>query len=268
MRARMTVRRYFCPFGAHGPWPHSAMEFRTAKFAYPDRLHRVIPSSLNHVRSASSPRAVSMMTGTCEVRRMRLTQSLGPSWMIGVLDQYARSAVNIYVHGGNARLGEYLREIEDVSFLQSTLLDPENRDILGRGVPQGAEQVLAKARATGETQFHIGLLWTGASVVSGPDGRYILVAKVLIPYGGVLQGALATRGSWTATSSSALEDSFLADSKSSRYSPWTLPPAENLGHPRSSCDRRQPLVVGSVAISCKESCQARRDSGLESPNQA
>jgi two-component system sensor histidine kinase CpxA len=120
------------------------------------------------------------------------SQSLGPSWMIGVLDQYARSAVNIYVHGGKARLGEYLREIEDVSFLQSTLLDPENRDILGRGVPQGAEQVLAKARATGETQFHIGLLWTGASVVSGPDGRYILVGKVLIPYGGVLQGALAT----------------------------------------------------------------------------
>jgi two-component system, OmpR family, sensor histidine kinase CpxA len=120
------------------------------------------------------------------------SQSLGPSWMIGVLDQYARSAVNIYVHGGKARLGEYLQEIEDISFLQSTLLDPENRDILGRGVPPGAEQVLAKARATGETQFHIGLLWTGASVVSGPDGRYILVAKVLIPYAGVLQGAVAT----------------------------------------------------------------------------
>ena len=26
--------------------------------------------------------------------------SLGPSWMIGVLDQYARSAVNMYEHGG------------------------------------------------------------------------------------------------------------------------------------------------------------------------
>lgn len=120
------------------------------------------------------------------------SQSLGPSWMIGVLDQYARSAVDIYVHGGKPRLAEYLQKIEDASFLQSTLLDPQNRDILGRGVPPGAEQVLAQARATGETQFHIRILWTGASVVDGPDGKYVLVAKVLIPYGGVLQGALAT----------------------------------------------------------------------------
>ena len=120
------------------------------------------------------------------------SQSLGPSWMIGVLDQYARSAVDIYVRGGKPRLAEYLQKIEEISFLQSTLLDPQNRDILGHGVPLGAEQVLAKARATGETQFHIRMLWTGASVVDGPDGKYILVAKVLVPYGGVLQGALAT----------------------------------------------------------------------------
>jgi two-component system sensor histidine kinase CpxA len=119
-------------------------------------------------------------------------ESLGPSWMIGVLDQYARSAVNIYDHGGKERLSEYLKEIEDASFLQSTLLDPEGRDILGRGVPPGAEGVLAQARATGETQFHIGLLWTGASVDDRPDGRYILVAKVIFPYRFLLGGLLAT----------------------------------------------------------------------------
>jgi two-component system sensor histidine kinase CpxA len=112
--------------------------------------------------------------------------------MIGVLDQYARSAVNIYVHGGKVRLGEYLQEIQDASFLQSTLLDPENRDIVGRGVPPGAEQVLAEARATGQTQFHIGLIWTGAAVDDRPDGKYILVAKVLVPYRLVLGGALET----------------------------------------------------------------------------
>lgn len=117
-------------------------------------------------------------------------QSLGPSWMIGVMDQYARSAVNIYEHGGKDRLAEYLQEIQDASFLQSTLLDPEGHDILGRGVPSGAEKVLAKARATGQTQFHIGLLWTGASVDDRPEGKYILVAKVLVPYGFLLGGAL------------------------------------------------------------------------------
>ena len=119
-------------------------------------------------------------------------QSLGPSWMIGVLDQYARSAVNIYEHGGKDRLAEYLREIQDASFLQSTLLDPEGHDILGRGVPPGAEKVLALARVTGQTQFHIGLLWTGASVDDRPNGKYILVAKVLVPYGFLLGGALET----------------------------------------------------------------------------
>jgi two-component system sensor histidine kinase CpxA len=116
--------------------------------------------------------------------------SLGPSWMIGVLDQYARSAVDIYSHGGKPGLAEYLQKIEEISFLQTTLLDPHGRDIVGRGVPEGAEQVLAEARATGETQFHIRLLWTGASVVDGPDGRYILVAKVLVPYSGLLSGAI------------------------------------------------------------------------------
>lgn len=118
------------------------------------------------------------------------SQSLGPSWMIGVLDQYARSAVNIYDHGGKAQLAEYLQEIEDASFLQSTLLDPAGHDIVGRGVPPDAEKVLAKARATGETQFHIGLTWTGAAVDDRPDGKYILVAKVLIPHDLILGGAL------------------------------------------------------------------------------
>lgn len=118
--------------------------------------------------------------------------SLGSSWMIGVLDQYARSALEIYVHGGKERLGDYLHEIEESSNLQATFLDPQGRDILGRGVPSGAEQVLAEAKATGESQFHTRILWTGASVVDGPEGKYTLVAKVLIPYRMLLGGAVGT----------------------------------------------------------------------------
>jgi two-component system sensor histidine kinase CpxA len=120
------------------------------------------------------------------------SQSLGPSWMIGVLDQYTRSAVIIYENGGKDRLAEYLQRIQDASFLQSTLLGPGNRDILGLGVPPGAEKVLANAQATGQTQFRVGLLWTGASVDDRPEGRYILVAKVIIPYRFVLGGMLET----------------------------------------------------------------------------
>jgi len=120
------------------------------------------------------------------------SKTLGPSWMTGVLDQYTRSAVDIYEHGGKPRLAEYLDKIREASFLQSTLLDPQGRDILGRGIPPGAEKVLAKAQATGQTQFHIGLLWTGASVDERPDGKYILVAKVIFPYRFLLAGVLET----------------------------------------------------------------------------
>ena len=35
------------------------------------------------------------------------SQSLGPSWMTGLKDQFERSAVNIYAHGGKPRLAEY-----------------------------------------------------------------------------------------------------------------------------------------------------------------
>jgi two-component system, OmpR family, sensor histidine kinase CpxA len=120
------------------------------------------------------------------------SQSLGSSWMTGVLDQYARSAMEIYVNGGKVRLSEYLREIDDTSHIQSTLYDPEYHDILGLGVPAGAERVFTEALATGQSQFNTGLRWTGASVVVGPGGRYILVAKVIIPYGWLLRGALQT----------------------------------------------------------------------------
>jgi len=120
------------------------------------------------------------------------SKTLGPSWMTGVLDQYTRSAVDIYEHGGKPRLAEYLDKIREASLLQSTLLDPHGRDILGRGIPPGAEEVFAKAQATGQTQFHIGLIWTGASVDERPGGKYILVAKVIFPYRFLLAGVLET----------------------------------------------------------------------------
>ena len=71
------------------------------------------------------------------------SQSLGPSWMIGVLDQYARSAVDIYVHGGKPRLEKYLDDIEDISFLQSTLFDPhERRSVTIRRLRQGRDFIV------------------------------------------------------------------------------------------------------------------------------
>jgi two-component system sensor histidine kinase CpxA len=98
---------------------------------------------------------------------------------------YARSAVDIYFRGGTAELAEYLDEIERSSRMRATLLDPEWHDILGRGVPPGAGDVLAAARAVGQTRFRTGMSWRGAAVVSTPKGDFVLVAQVL-PFRGLL----------------------------------------------------------------------------------
>ena len=133
--------------------------------------------------------ATTVMSGSVLLITVAIhSQSLGPRWMTGVLNQYARSAVEIYVRGGKLKLAEYLEEIERSSRMQATLLDPEGRDIVGRGVPPGAENVLARARAAGQTRFQTGMRWAGASVVPGPgaiEGKFILVAEV-VPYRGLL----------------------------------------------------------------------------------
>jgi two-component system sensor histidine kinase CpxA len=113
------------------------------------------------------------------------SQSLGPRWITGVLDLYARTAVDLYQYGGKTKLEEYLEEIERSSRMQATLLDPQSHDILNRGVPPGTEDVLAEAQAQGRSRFHTGIRWTGASVVARPEGNYILVAQVL-PYQGLV----------------------------------------------------------------------------------
>ncbi|MBV9264777.1 MAG: HAMP domain-containing protein [Acidobacteriaceae bacterium] len=114
------------------------------------------------------------------------SQSLGARWMTGVLDIYARSAVDIYFRGGTTELAEYLDEIERSSRMRATLLDPEWHDILGRGVPPGAKDALAIAKATGRTRFVAGMRrWRGAAVVSTPKGDFVLVAQVL-PFRGLL----------------------------------------------------------------------------------
>jgi two-component system sensor histidine kinase CpxA len=115
-------------------------------------------------------------------------QSLGLRWMTGVLNIYARSAVDIYFRGGTAELAEYLDEIEQSSRMRATLLDPQWRDIPGRGVPPGAEDVLAEARETGRTRFRIGMRWRGAAVVDTPKGSFVLVGQVL-PFRGLFNAS-------------------------------------------------------------------------------
>ncbi|MBO0723925.1 MAG: HAMP domain-containing protein, partial [Blastocatellia bacterium] len=107
------------------------------------------------------------------------SQSLGPRWMTGVLDLYARSAVDFYVHGGKPGLARYLDEIEQSSQIRATLLDPESRDILERGAPPGAKDVLEEARSLGQSRFRTFRHWRGASVIPTDEGNYIFVAEIM-----------------------------------------------------------------------------------------
>jgi two-component system sensor histidine kinase CpxA len=113
-------------------------------------------------------------------------QPLGRRWMSRTLDFYARSAVDFYQHGGSAELQRYLDDIENSSGIRATLIDPQSRNILDRPIPPGCEGVLARARATGRSQFAIGVRWNGASIVSRPEGDFVLVAQLL-----------STRGLWS-----------------------------------------------------------------------
>jgi signal transduction histidine kinase len=122
-------------------------------------------------------------------------QPLGRRWMSRTLDFYARSAVDFYEHGGSAELRRYLDDIDNSSGIRATLIDPQSRNVLDREIPPGCAAVLARARATGRSQFAIGVRWNGASIVSRPEGEFILVAQVLPPRGlwtpGMLGATLA-----------------------------------------------------------------------------
>ena len=105
-------------------------------------------------------------------------QSLGSRWMTGVLNQYARVAVDTYSYNGKKRLAEFLQRLEESSRIKATLLDPDGLDVTAHGIPPGTEVVMAEAHAAGESRFQTGRHWRGASLVDGPDGRYTFVASM------------------------------------------------------------------------------------------
>jgi two-component system, OmpR family, sensor histidine kinase CpxA len=99
-------------------------------------------------------------------------------WMSLASGVYARGAVDIYFRGGKSALAEYMNEIESTHGIRATLLDPQDQDILGKGVPPATTDVVSKARETGQNQFRGGLVYTEVSPISTPQGIFVLVAQV------------------------------------------------------------------------------------------
>jgi two-component system, OmpR family, sensor histidine kinase CpxA len=105
-------------------------------------------------------------------------QPVGRRWLSQSLGLYAKSSVDFYTHGGKAQLAQYLDDIQANSGIEAALLDPQGKDILGRGLPFRTERVLAAARRDGQSKFHTGLIWAGVSVVHTGEGDYFFVARV------------------------------------------------------------------------------------------
>jgi len=106
------------------------------------------------------------------------SQPLGRRWMSLTTDVCAHSAVDFYLQGGKPALKRYIDEIERSSPIRMVLFDPHGQDILGRGVPPEATEVLEKAQTSGSSQFSMWLHWTGASFVPTPEGKFTFVAYI------------------------------------------------------------------------------------------
>jgi two-component system, OmpR family, sensor histidine kinase CpxA len=99
-------------------------------------------------------------------------------WMSLATGVYARGAVDSYLQGGKPALARYVNEIESVHGIRATLLDPQDTDILGKGLPPKSANLLREARETGQYRFRGGFVYTEAAPIWTPQGSFVLVAQV------------------------------------------------------------------------------------------
>jgi two-component system, OmpR family, sensor histidine kinase CpxA len=112
---------------------------------------------------------------TANVGRIQPRASLWMSLAGGV---YAQGAVDLYLQGGQSALAQYMNEIERFHGIRATLVNPQGEDLLGKGVPAEAAQLVRKARETAEGQFLGGGVYTEAEPISTPRGTFVLIAQV------------------------------------------------------------------------------------------
>jgi two-component system sensor histidine kinase CpxA len=113
-------------------------------------------------------------------------QPIGRRWISQALDLYAHSSVDFYTHGGQPMLKRYLDDIQQSSGIQAALVDPEGKDVSGRGLPDGTLVLVERARGSHESQIRTSLPWTGAMIVPSAAGNYVFVARVF-PLRGLLR---------------------------------------------------------------------------------
>jgi two-component system sensor histidine kinase CpxA len=99
-------------------------------------------------------------------------------WMSLATGLYARGAVDVFLQGGKPALARYMSEIESSHGIRATLLDPQDQDVLGKGVPPGSAELFREAREAGQSRFRGGIVYTEAAPIWTPQGTFVLVAQV------------------------------------------------------------------------------------------
>jgi two-component system, OmpR family, sensor histidine kinase CpxA len=99
-------------------------------------------------------------------------------WMSLAGGVYAQGAVDVYLQGGKPALAQYMSKIESTHGIRATLLDPQGQDLLAKGTPAEAADLLLKARETGQNQFRGGIVYTEAEPIATAQGTFVLIAQV------------------------------------------------------------------------------------------
>ena len=106
------------------------------------------------------------------------SQPIENRWMSLDTTIICRTAVVAYVQFGQPALSRYMENIEHSRGVQAALLDPQDRDILGNGLPPHSEGMVDELRRTGKRQFRGGLTYTEAIELPTAQGTFVIITQV------------------------------------------------------------------------------------------
>jgi two-component system sensor histidine kinase CpxA len=130
------------------------------------------------------------LTTTLVAASVTGSQPFGRRWMGITQDLYARSAVDFYRSGGAPALRHYLDILAANSGIHGQLVDASGHDVLGDPLAPETSAVLAQARRTGLSGFHLGRIWTAATPV-GDHGTHFIFLMAVHPLRPFLDGTFA-----------------------------------------------------------------------------
>jgi len=102
---------------------------------------------------------------------------LAHRWLMHSLDLYAKTAIDAYEEGSSKRLNEYLLDIQSDA-LTSAVLIVDDSDTAVSSIPPGAEDLLARARSEGRSEYSFDSPWLGVVRQLHGNHVYFFVAQV------------------------------------------------------------------------------------------